>query len=69
MEDERNTNNWTYPLFPPPFSSKGGGVITFDVGAYQIENGKTRPCLNIPEAQQAQLRAVRRRGREHSCQR
>jgi len=38
---------------------KGGGVITFDVGAYKIVDGKTIPCLDIPEAQRAQLRAVR----------
>lgn len=38
---------------------KGGGVITFDVGAFKKFNGKTVPTLEIPEAQMVQLRAVR----------
>ncbi len=38
---------------------KGGGVITFDVGAFKTVDGKTIPTLEIPEAQMVQLRAVR----------
>ena len=38
---------------------RGGGVFTFDVGAYRFEDGETVPCLEIPAAQLAQLRAVR----------
>ena len=37
---------------------RGGGVFTFDVGAYKIVNGKTVPCLEIPPGQMQQLRAV-----------
>ncbi|HAX96879.1 MAG TPA: hypothetical protein DCY35_10235 [Prolixibacteraceae bacterium] len=36
-----------------------GGVITFDVGSFKIINGKTEPCLEIPEAQMNQIRTVR----------
>jgi hypothetical protein len=38
---------------------RGGGVLTFDVGAYRFENGVTVPCLDILPAQFAQLAAVR----------
>ncbi|KKL18018.1 hypothetical protein LCGC14_2479730, partial [marine sediment metagenome] len=38
---------------------RGGGVFTFDVGCYNLVNGKTVPCLEIPPQQMAQLRAVR----------
>ncbi|HAX97256.1 MAG TPA: hypothetical protein DCY35_12180 [Prolixibacteraceae bacterium] len=36
-----------------------GGVFTFDVGSFQIVNGKTQPCLEIPEGQWEQICAVR----------